>query len=876
MKTNNPPLTNFLKPFGCLVYVFTPKEKRSHKINSGIREKKIYIGAVGKHQILVADPSSLKISRHRYIDCKFYIDKFPRSNNDSKDYNWSQIPEDPLYKSTLSDEIDKHLQNHLAMKVLASSNEAKRLLPQKNQTNILKSIPLASTGSDKDQDALLSPKPTVPNIDSQATPSNLRIDMNDKMIFDNIFNSDTSYIGDRTRAKRRKLNSGESDDALPKLNGFTDSKTSPTSAQFGNDLNADADPTLSLRMDKASPDVIIDPIKGAILNVFGLKPHKDITKIDNSRQVNKNTKEIPYRKVNHVTFSNGKHYVEEASIVNENGTSINMIRRRSWYMRPAYEMISEVHSIVKELDASVPKTWKDLINHPYKRFWIQAQKNELDSLITKGVWSIVDKPSDGRILIGCRWVFALKKRSDGSIERYKARLVAQGYSQEEGIDYDEIYSPVIRQATLRYILSFCMAEGLEIELADIETAFLYGDLDRILFMKCPPGDVFKIPEGKCLQLLKAIYGLKQAGRQWFVRLSDYLKEHGFIQGKFDKCIFIKRWTVEKDGFDDVAIIGVYVDDLIIGGSKTSIEKIKELIFAEFKGKALGKISYMLGIIMDWKQNDSLLYLHQKKYIQEILVKFRMNNDDVKIASTPIQPNISLYGPRREDEEPLAKSFPYRSAIGALFYLLVTRPDISFAMSVLSQHCENPTMRHWKGVLQVMRYVKGTINLALKLTNQRGNKFIAYSDASYNLHHDAKGQGGYVIYHNDNPVSYWSGKQRVNGLSSTDDEIFALNECVRELKALVYTSNDLMKNIDLPIVVYVDSKPCIQAMKTGKRTKRNKHLEPRLFYCHDLIEEGFIKLVHRSTKEQAADILTKALGPKDFIYLRDQYFMTEMI
>ena len=889
MKHDKPPLTDFLKPFGCLVYVFTPKEKRAHKINGTYRDKKIYIGSVGKHQILVADPSSLKVTRHRYVDCKFYVDKFPRCNNDSKDVEWKRIDEEPEIKNSLSNEIDLHLKEHLEMKALASSREAKRLLPQKNRSLIPKSIPLDINGSDVIQDKNPQSNSSNDAPTENHSPSNLRIDMNDKMIFDSIFNSNTEFIGDRTRAKRRKLNSGESDSALPAI-GLTDSTSSSASAQAetSDDRDDDAADTLSLRNDKESPNEPIDPLKGANSSksdsrdifkftdldiVTGSKTHSGITKIDKSRKVEV---EIPYRKVKHVSFSNGMHNTDEASIITEENNrdaSINMIRRRSWYMRPATAMIAEVHSIVNELDAEVPKNWKAVLMHPYKRYWLTAMETEIGSLITKGVWEVVDKPIDGRLLIGCRWVFALKKRANGEIERYKARLVAQGFSQEEGIDYDEIYSPVIRQATLRYILSFCMSEGLEIELADIETAFLYGDIDRILYMKGPPGDVYKIPEGKCLRLKKAIYGLKQAGRQWFVKLSDYLKKHGFVQGEFDKCIFIKRWTIEKDGFNDVAIIGVYVDDLIIGGSKTSIKQIKELIFAEFKGKALGKIAYMLGIIMDWKEDDKKLYLHQRKYITEILKKFRMDNDNVKVASIPIQPNVSLYGPRREDEEPLPKNLPYRSAIGALFYLLITRPDISFAMSVLSQHCENPTMRHWKGVLQVMRYLKGTLNLGLKLNNERGNRFYAYSDASYNLHHDAKGQGGYVIYHNENPISYWSGKQRVNGLSSTDDEIFALNECVRELKALYYTSNDLMKKVELPIIVFVDSQPCIKAMQSGKRTKRNKHLEPRLFYVHDLIDEGFIKLEYIKTKQQAADIFTKALGPKDFIHLRDKYFMT---
>ena len=871
LRTSRPPETEFLKPFGSMVYVFVPKEKRTHSIASNVREMKIYIGAFGKSHIAAVDPSSLKVTRHRYLDCKFHPTIFPKCNGPPNNPEWTIGNEDPLVLENLANDIDTHVKQHLEMKALASSPEATRLLPTKNVPNVQKSI---SRQNSRDE-----------------IPKNLQIDMTDQMIFDGIFNDTSGNVGGRTRSKRRL--GDDSDNTVPKIDGLTDSTLPGARAQAdtsGNGDDAVEEDTLSLPKDKGSLEPENVSLKGA--NLINVTEANSGLSTTNSKKRKRNNNDmrnkmrtametysqaIPYVKLKpNVMFSNGHYHNEEISIFNDNGKQVNMIGRKSWYARPVADMLAEIHMIVSELDAEVPKNLKEAMNHPYKHHWLKAMMTELDSIETKKVWEVTDKPKDGRNLIGCRWVFAVKKSSSGKIERYKARLVAQGYSQEEGIDYEETYSPVIRQSTLRYILSFCMAEGLDIELADIETAFLYGNLDKILYMKNPPGDLLQVPNHKCLRLLKAIYGLKQAGRQWFVRLADYLKEHGFVQGKFDKCIFTKRWTKEKDGFDDVAIIGIYVDDIIIGGSKKSINAVKNLLFAEFKGKALGKISYMLGIIMDWKNNDKNLYLHQRKFVLEILKKFRMDNDNVKIASIPIQPNMNLYGPRLEDESPLPKHLPYRSAIGALFYVLITRPDISFAMSLLSQHCENPTMRHWNGVLQVMRYLKGTLDLGLKFENERGNNLSAFSDASYNLHHDAKGQGGYIVYHNENPISFWSGKQRVNGLSSTDDEIFALNECVRELKALVYTLNDMGKHPTLPITVYVDSMPCIAAMQTGKRTKRNKHLEPRLFYVHELIEDKFIKLVHINTKEQAADLLTKPLGPKEYIYLRDKYYLAKMI
>ena len=234
-------------------------------------------------------------------------------------------------------------------------------------------------------------------------------------------------------------------------------------------------------------------------------------------------------------------------------------------------------------------------------------------------------------LVGHKWVFVRKRDENNEVARYKARLVAQGFSQRPGIDYEETYSPVMDVITFRYLISLVVSEKLDMQLMDVVTAYLYGDLDTEIYMKVPDG--LKLPESSSsrprntfsIKLRRSLYGLKQSGRMWYNRLSEYLISLGYVNNELCPCVFIKKST---SGY---AIIAVYVDDMnLIGTSKELIETAK-LLKKEFEMKDLGKTRYCLGLQIEHREDGILL--HQSNYTEKVLRRF--SHHDAKASSTPM-------------------------------------------------------------------------------------------------------------------------------------------------------------------------------------------------------------------------------------------------
>ncbi|KAJ9558226.1 hypothetical protein OSB04_012840 [Centaurea solstitialis] len=320
--------------------------------------------------------------------------------------------------------------------------------------------------------------------------------------------------------------------------------------------------------------------------------------------------------------------------------------------------------------------------------WKQAIQDELDSLTKRRVFGPVAPTPPNVKPIGNKWVFVRKRNENNEIVRYKARLVAQGFSQRLGIDYEETSSPVMDVITFRYLISLVVSEKLNMQLMDVVIAYLYGDLDTEIYMRVPDG--LKLPESSSSQprntfsirLRRSLYGLKQSGRMWYNRLSEYLIGLGYLNNELCPCVFIKKST---SGY---AIIAVYVDDMnLIGTSKELLETAK-ILKKEFETKDLGKTRYCLGLQIEHRKDGILI--HQENYTQK-----------------------DSFRPKEDDEEILSLECSYLGAIGALLYLAqCTRPDISFAVNCLARHSNAPTRRHWNGIKDIFRYLKGTTDMGL--------------------------------------------------------------------------------------------------------------------------------------------------------------------
>jgi hypothetical protein len=410
--------------------------------------------------------------------------------------------------------------------------------------------------------------------------------------------------------------------------------------------------------------------------------------------------------------------------------------------------------------------------------WRLAMQKELASLASRDVLGSVQETPKGKTLVGCRWVFASKRNDKGEVVRHKARLVAKGYNQKFGIDYESTYSPVMDATTFRILTSYATHEALHMQMMDVVTAYLYGNLDKEIYMSVPPGIKFEqgVFNKPCVKLQRSLYGLKQAGRMWFNRLSDYLAKQGFVANEICPCVFIKKVGSE------FAIISVYVDDLNIIGTEKACKDAATTLEKEFEMKDLGPTSFCLGLQLTRISGGVLM--HQTTYTQKVLKKFGMS--DCKPCSSPmVVRHLDIakdqFRPADMGEIILGEEYPYLSAIGALMYLSnQTRPDIAFPVNLLARHSKKPTMRHWMGIKQIMRYLQGTLDLGLFYnSNSKDTGLVGYADAGYlSDPTNGKSQNGYVFMLNGTAVSWRSQKQTLTATSTNHSELIALYEASR--------------------------------------------------------------------------------------------------
>jgi len=397
--------------------------------------------------------------------------------------------------------------------------------------------------------------------------------------------------------------------------------------------------------------------------------------------------------------------------------------------------------------------------------------HEFNALMHNGTWSLVPR-SPTMNLVGCKWVFRVKRKPDGQIDRYKARLVAKGFHQQPGIDYSETFSPVVKPTTIRTVLSIAVTSNWFIKQLDVTNAFLHDFLQEHVYMIQPPGYVHpSFPDHVC-HPKKPLYGLKQAPRAWFSRLSSRLLELGFQGSKSDTSLFIHGHG------SSVIFILIYVDDILITGpSSQAITTLITALQSDFPVKDLGPIHYFLGIEAIHDVNG--LFLSQKQYILDLLKRSNMVN--AKSVTSPMSSSTTL---TRFDSEAFGDPSLYRSIVGSLQYLSLTRPDVSFAVNKVCQFLQRPTINHWTAVKRILRYLKHTLFHGLFIRRQSSPQLHAYSDADWaGCPDDRRSTGGYCIYLGSNLISWSSRKQATVSRSSTEAEYRSLANATAELQWL---------------------------------------------------------------------------------------------
>jgi len=459
----------------------------------------------------------------------------------------------------------------------------------------------------------------------------------------------------------------------------------------------------------------------------------------------------------------------------------------------------------------------------------------------------------------------MKFDADGKMTKYKARLVLKGYMQRFGIDYLEIFAPVLRLNTLRLILCLVACHGWKIRQMDVKTAFLNGQLDEDteIYMVQPPH--FAIPGSECkvCKLLKSIYGLKQAPRCWYLTLHKFLVSIGFVRCVKEACLYIKRVG------DSVVLLSVYVDDITItGNNNADIEKACDSLKSQFKMTDLSALKSILGIKVEVK--DKVVTMSQQRYIDVLLEKFGMN--DSKPVSTPEVVGHDLEPSKLSDEEFKKLNMQYCELVGSLQYLVTaTRPDIANAVQNLSKYLSKYDESHWKQAKRVLRYLKGTKSSVLKIdcTNQVGAvQLEAYCDADFANAEDRKSISGFVVLYGGCCISGRSRKQTIVALSTAEAEYIALSDVIKEL--LWYS--ELLDELGFsqgPITVHCDNQSAIAIAKSPGHHERTKHISIKFHFVRDNVDKEHVKLQYCPSKMMIADILTKAIPREQFEILRSK-------
>ncbi|KAF0711079.1 hypothetical protein AaE_012274, partial [Aphanomyces astaci] len=338
--------------------------------------------------------------------------------------------------------------------------------------------------------------------------------------------------------------------------------------------------------------------------------------------------------------------------------------------------------------------------------------------------------------LGMRWVFKIKYDDSATeatrrVARYKARLVIQGHTQIQGVDYEESYSPVIAKEILRTMLTLGASLDYEIDAMDVITAFLNGEIDCEVYVKHPPGFDTAKNRRDVFRVLRSVYGLKQAPRLWYQTLATYLRRQGYTQLVKDRCVFTKQ----MDG--QAVYIGVYVDDLVImAPSPDMMRTIKHGLSSRFRMHDLGALTFILGFHIVRDRSARTLTMHQSQYAKftSILKRFSMENS--KPAPTPMEYNLKLSEsmcPQNDAERQSMVDKPYRSVVGSIMYLMIsTRPDLAYVVQQLSQFLSNPGPAHWQAAKRALRYIRGTIDYGLVLGGAYDHSapLHAYADSDY--------------------------------------------------------------------------------------------------------------------------------------------------
>ena len=545
-------------------------------------------------------------------------------------------------------------------------------------------------------------------------------------------------------------------------------------------------------------------------------------------------------------------------------------------------------------DFYVPKTFAQVLLASNKDSWLDAMRSEMQSLHESGCIEEVVIPR-GKTPLMNKWVFALKTDSEGVIQRYKARLVARGDQAEEGVDFFESYSPVVRWESIRIFIALTVLLKLVPLQLDVDTAYLYADLEEEIYMLPPPGT--KLRSGYGYRLKKSLYGLPQSGRNWNKLLHRVLADWDFIRLDDDYCCYFCK----KDGI--ITLLFIYVDDLMIASTtRESLRKFTEYLASQFKIKILGVPQQLLGIQLSWGRNFRSVHLSASKLIRKLLAQFWTEKDGYK--EVPMNSRLKLLpedqlmntAERYLTKEDKAMQKQYRTIVGTFIFLVNTcRADITFANMILCRSMANPGWKHFKAAKEVLSYFAKYPDLGISYHQSGNMRPYGYCDADHGSDWTRRTITGYMFFLAGGPISWKSKLIKEVCLATAESEVQAIHAAlapIREAAWLIKVQEEIgpevlgpqpFNSIKLrtsqdfsnmsPVVIFEDNKACIQYAQNPTGHTLMKHLDRQLRWIRQQVENKTIKLEYLETVLQIADLFTKPLEPGQFWNLVSKFMMT---
>ena len=508
--------------------------------------------------------------------------------------------------------------------------------------------------------------------------------------------------------------------------------------------------------------------------------------------------------------------------------------------------------------ADDPLTVEEALASDDVEHWKAAMKHELTMINRMKTWAPAFLP-EGASTVATKWVFQRKHDKKGRVKRYRARIVAKGFTQIFGVDFDEVFAPVARYTTVRYILSLCVLRRYKMFLIDVKNAFLNGTLSHKIYA-IPPED-FKIDPnlGNCMLLFKALYGLKQAARVWHQELEAFLLTLEFRKSNADPTLFV----YSSDTCTTFMV--VYVDDiLLVGDDEAFLCAVSDKITTRFNARLEEDVSKFLGMAIEHYENK--IVIHNEFAIRRILHRFNMSS--CRHAKNPLPLGLELdesMSPQTATEDAEMRHYPYQELVGALLYLAsTTRPDISYSVGLLARYMSKPGKRHWQAAIHVVRYLAGTASLGISYERneeQHLTSIVGYSDADFAGDRDGrKSTSGFVFMLAGGAVSWSSKKQTITAQSTVEAEYIALSFAVREglwLRKLM--AETFLQPAKEPLDIRVDNQDSIALASNDLISERSKHIGIKYHLVKDVVRSGEIRVQYIPTAEMTAEVLTKLLS-----------------